>query len=459
MKKQTLAAAIALAAVSLHAQADDVAKSQGFLADSKLALSSRTYYYENDNHNANAANQQESAEVLKLDYRSGFTQGMIGVGIDAQMIYGLHLDGGRGHHPATGNSFWPSDSDGSAVDDFARGDANVKFRLSKTELHVGGALFPQLPINTASDSRTMPQNFDGGMITSKEIDNLTLSAGQLEHSTGRASTNSTALSVSGATKGSNQFRYAGGDYKVTKDLTVQYYFANLDDFYKQHFLGLVHVLPLGDDQSFKTDLRYFNSSSDGKNGSDAAGYAFDNNGGYAKHAGEVDNVTWSSMFTYQLGGSKLLVGYQSVSDDGGFVSLNQGNVTKDGKPLAKDGSNSEDNGGNGFYLFTNAVVGSFIRAGENTAFAQYSYDFTRVGVPGLSAFVNYLRGDDIKDKTLIGVKHSEWERDAGVDYVIQSGYLKGFGTTLRTGSLHTDGTGVANQDQTRLIFNYTYNFL
>ncbi|MGV8920229.1 MAG: OprD family outer membrane porin [Pseudomonas sp.] len=459
MKTQNLAAAIALAVVSLHAQANDAAKPQGFLEDSKLSLNSRTYYYENDDHSKGGINQRETVETLRLDYKSGFTQGTVGVGIDAQMIYGLHLDGGPGHHPGTGNSFWPSDSDNSAQDDLARGDANVKFRVSKTEVHVGGALFPQLPIMRATDSRTMPQNFDGGVITSKEIDNLTLNAGQLEHSTGRASTNSTALSVAGATEASNQFRFAGGDYKVNKDLTLQYYFANLDDFYKQHFLGLVHVLPLGDDQSFTTDLRYFNSSSDGKNSSDAAGYAFNNNGGYAKHAGEVDNVTWSSMFTYQLGGSKFLLGYQSVSDDGGFVALSQGNVTKDGKALAKNGSNSEDNGGNAFYLFTNSIVGSFIRAGEDTSFAQYTYDFTRVGVPGLSAFINYLRGDDIKDKTLNGVTHSEWERDAGIDYVIQSGYLKGFGTTLRTGSYHSSGTGVADQDQTRLIFNYTYNFL
>jgi outer membrane porin, OprD family len=459
LKKQSLAAAIALAALSLHAQADDVAKPQGFLEDSKLALSSRTYYYENDDHSTNGINQRETTEVLKLDYKSGFTQGLIGVGVDAQMIYGLHLDGGPGHHPGTGNAFWPSDDDNSAEHDLARGDANVKLRMSKTELHVGGALFPQLPIMMATDSRAMPQNFDGGMLTSKEIDNLTLSAGQLEHATGRASTNSTSLSVAGATEGSNQFRYAGADYKVTKDLTVQYYYANLENFYNQHFLGLIHVLPLGDDQSFKTDLRYFNSSSDGKNSSDTSGYAFNNNGGYAKHAGEVDNVTWSTMFTYQLGGSKFMLGYQSVSDDGGFVMVNPGNVTKNGKPLAANGSNSEDNGGTSFYLYTNSVVGSFIRAGENTSFGQYTYDFARLGVPGLTAFVNYLHGDDIKDKTLSGVNHKEWERDAGVDYVIQSGYLKGFGTTLRTGNYHGGGTGVADQDQTRLIFNYTYNFL
>ncbi|NWE37460.1 OprD family outer membrane porin, partial [Pseudomonas gingeri] len=113
------------------------AKPPGFLEDSKLALSTRTYYYENDDHSTGGMDQRETTEVLKLDYRSGFTQGLIGVGVDAQMIYGLHLDGGAGHHPGTGNAFWPSDSDNSAEHDLARGDANVKLRLSKTELHVG----------------------------------------------------------------------------------------------------------------------------------------------------------------------------------------------------------------------------------------------------------------------------------------------------------------------------------
>ncbi|MGV8920278.1 MAG: OprD family outer membrane porin [Pseudomonas sp.] len=459
MYKSSLALAVAVGVLAQQAGA------AGFVEDSKLSLSSRTFYYENDSHAASTTqnNQRETAEVLKLDYKSGFTQGTIGVGIDAQYIYGLHLDGGAGHHPATGNSFWPSDSDGTAQNDLQRGDANVKFRLSKTELHVGGALAPQLPILLANDSRAMPQNFDGGIITSKEINDLTVTAGQLEHSTGRASTNSTALSVAGATKASNQFRFAGADYKLTKDLTLQYYFANLDDFYTQNFFGLIHVLPLGEDQSFKTDLRYFDSRSDGKNSSDTAGYAFNNNGGYAKHAGEVDNKTWSSMFTYQLGGHSVLVGYQSVSDDGGFVLLNQGSVTKNGKSAAQGGI-SEDNGGTSFYLFTDATVNSFIRAGENSKFAQYSYDFARLGVPGLKASINYIKGDDIKGTgPALGEHFSEWERDARIDYVVQTGYLKGFGTTLRTGSYHvsdTVGNGTTRSaDQTRLIFNYTYNFL
>jgi hypothetical protein len=31
--------------------------------------------------------------------------------------------------------------------------------------------------------------------------------------------------------------FAGGDYKISKDLTAQYYYGSLEDFYKQHFRG------------------------------------------------------------------------------------------------------------------------------------------------------------------------------------------------------------------------------
>jgi len=311
MNKSSLALAVALGLLAQQASAD------GFLEDSKASISSRTMYYNADNRSG-GADQREAAEALKLDYKSGFTQGTIGFGIDAQAIEAIHLDGGKGHHPDN-NSFFPSDHDGSAVDSWSRAAANLKFRISQTELHVGGALAPQLPILLSNDSRVAPQTFDGGIITSKDINGLTLTAGELQHSDGRASSDSTSLAVAGGTRGSNEFRFAGGDWKVTKDLTLQYYHAQLEDYYKQDFFGLVHVLPIADNQSFKTDLRYFNSNSIGKNGD--TGYAFNNNGGYARHPGEIDNTTWSAMFTYTLGGQSLMLGHQSVSDDGGFVFL------------------------------------------------------------------------------------------------------------------------------------------
>jgi hypothetical protein len=443
MNKSTLALAVAVGVLAQQAGA------AGFLEDSKASISSRTMYYNNDNREG-GADQKESAEGLKFDYLSGFTQGTVGFGIDAQALLGIHLDGGKGHHPDN-NTFFPSDSDGSAVSEWSRAAANVKARFSKTEAHLGGALAPNLPILVANDSRLLPQTFDGGTITSKEIDNVTFNAGQLEHSAGRASSNSTGLAVAGGTEDSNKFYYGGADWKVTKDLTLQYYHSNLEDYYKQDFLGLIHVYPINANQSFKTDIRYFDSSSDGKNGD--AGFRFNNNNGFAKNPGEVDNKTWSAMFTYTLGGNAFLLGHQRVSDDGGFVYLNQGNVVDgNGRP--------EGNGGASFYLFTDSMINGFVRAGENTTFGQYSYDFAALGVPGLKTSIAYLHGDDIKATNGRGPDASEWERDMRIDYTIQQGTLKGFGVTLRNGVYR--GSEVSNNpdvDQTRLIFNYTYSFL
>lgn len=450
MYKSSLALAVALGVLAQQAGA------AGFVEDSKLSLSSRTMYFNNDDHevqtNAQGRNgdQRETAQGFKLDYLSGFTQGTVGFGVDLQALWGIHLDGGRGRHPDN-NSFFPSESNGSSVDQWARVGGNAKARFSKTEVHYGSALAPALPILVSNDGRLLPQTFEGGTITSKEIENLTLNAGQLTHAMGRASSNRTGLSVAGAFHESNKFQYAGADWKVTKDLTLQYYYSNLEDFYKQHFLGLVHVYPISENQSFKTDLRYFDSSSDGKNGE--AGYAFSNNGGYAKNTGEVDNKTWSAMFTYTLGGHALMLGHQQVGDDGGFVWLNQGNVRKDDLSTSLEGA-----GGSSFYLFTDSMINQFARAGENTTFGQYSYDFARVGVPGLKASIAYLHGDDIKNARSSG-SYSEWERDARIDYVIQQGTLKGLGASLRHGTYRGGGESINDADQTRLIFNYTYSFM
>lgn len=446
MKRTTVPAVIILGGLSIGANGEEP-KAHGFLEDSQAVVSSRTMYYSNDNHDG-GLDQREAATAIKFAFTSGFTQGTVGFGLDIASLVAVHLDGGKGHHPDA-NTFYPSDSDGSAVHSWSRAGGTLKARVSKTELGIGNIFTPNLPILVATDSRLVYQNFGGGILTSKEIDGLTLTAGKIDQSSGRATSNSTGLSLAGGTKDSNDFRFAGGDWKATKDLTVQYYFARLENYYKQNFVGLVHVLPLGEEQSFKTDLRYFDSDSDGKNGD--IGYRFNNNGGYAKTPGEVDNKTWSAMFTYSFRGHSILVGHQSVSDDGGFVWLNQGNVV--------DGRNRpEGNGGTAFYLFTDAIVGNFSRAGEQTMFGQYAYDFAKIGVPGLKTSISYLTGDDIKD-VRGGDDHKEWERDMRIDYIIQTGPLKGFGTTVRHGTYRSDGSALADTDQTRVIFNYSYSFL
>src|SRR5690606_25045754 len=227
-----------------------------------------------------------------------------------------------------------------------------------TELRLG-TLQPKLPVVTFNDGRLLPQLFEGGQITSSEIDGLTLTAGQLEHAKGRSSTDSRGLSIGGANSGAtrqfvNTFYFAGGDYKITKDLTAQYYYGNLEEFYKQHFLGLVHNYALGGG-NLKTDLRYFHSDADGKNGSAsgrAEGYRSNGYYGGGVTTGEVDNQTWSALFTYSHSGHELSAGYQQVEGDSAFPFLNQG-----------DGSTA--------YLITDRQIGKFLNAGERTWLAGY----------------------------------------------------------------------------------------
>ena len=441
MNKSTLALAVALCLIAQQASA------AGFIEDSKATLGLRNFYINQDTRNADANTQEEWGQGFQFNYISSYTEGTVGFGVDALGLLGVKLDSGKGRHgnpdsSKYGGTVFPTDENGRAVDDFSSLGLTGKVRISKTEARIG-TLQPKLPVVTFNDGRLLPQTFEGGQITSAEIDNLTLIGGQLEHAKGRNSSNDEGLSIGGANNAktgqfSNTFYYAGVDYKIGKDLLAQYYYGNLEDFYQQHFLGLTHnwaICP----GALKSDLRYFHSDSDGANGSAsgrADGYVSTGYYGNGVTKGEVDNDTWSALFTYSLGGHALSAGYQQVEGDSNFPFLNQG-----------DGATA--------YLFTDRQIGKFLSAGERTWLAEYAYDFSKVGVPGLKATITYLSGDNIDSAT---GEQKEWERDFRLDYVLQEGALKGLGVSWRNATLRGN-TSAADQDENRLILSYSLPIL
>ncbi|WP_085728276.1 OprD family porin [Pseudomonas sp. R37(2017)] len=441
MFKRAIPTAVLLASGSLCAQAADSA-AHGFLEDSKASLSMRTLYFNSDNRDgaADPSKTEEAAQGFVLRYESGFTPGAVGFGLDAQALLGITLDSGAGRH--VGSGMIPSDGDGAA-DAWSSFGPTAKMRLARTELRYG-TLLPKLPILLANDARVLPQSFTGAQVTSNDIDGLTLTSGVLEHAVGRASTDRTGLSVAGGTRDSNKFYYAGADYNLSKTLKTQYYFAQLEDFYNQNFLGLTHILPIDSASALTTDLRYFRTTSSGANSSAAgraqgyrvSGYTDDNDG-------EIDNSTWSAMVTYTHGGHAVTVGHQRVGDGSNFVQPNQGSLVDKGA------------GGGSVYLPTDKMIQNFARAGEQTNFGQYTYDFAPLGVPGLKASIVYLKGTDIKAQN--ASDQSEWERDMTLDYVLQSGMFKGVAFSLRNAKSNTDAG--RNVDQNRFIINYTLSLL
>ena len=457
MKKSTLALAVALGAIAQQAGA------AGFIDDSKVTLGLRNFYINTDNRDSaagSAANkragvqskQEEWGQGFDLRFISGYTQGTVGFGLDAIGLLGVRLDSGGGTNGATASSYggtvFPSKSNGEAVDNYSSLGLTAKAKISQTELKLG-TLQPKLPVIVTNDGRLLPQTFQGGQITTNDIKDLTLVAGQIEKAKGRNSSNVDNLSISGANsrganwRDSNKFYYAGGDYKITKDLTAQYYYGNLEDFYKQHFLGLTHNWAIGPGV-LKSDLRYFHSTDDGKNGNESAYFSSGNYSGVNSGRGKVDNNLYSGLFLYTLGGHTFGGGYQVSNGSSDFPWLNQG-----------DGSSA--------YITTDMQIAKFARAGERTWQARYAYDFAKLGVPGLTAGVVYLRGDNIDTRGKVGVAQttvnsngaSEWERDITVAYVIPEGPLKNVGVAWKNATWRNDIAGQRDQDENRLIVSYS----
>lgn len=438
MKKSLIAIGVAAGVLALPGLS--VAQSGGFVEDSKANLSLRNLYYDGDYKNAdNAPSDREWGQGFMLKFNSGYTQGPVGFGLDVFARAGIRLDSGGTNPADPGDSrrpgtMFPLKNDGSAVSNFSRIDFAAKAKVSRTELKAGRGLEPNLPVVIRNDGRLLPQTYSGVMLTSNEIDNLTLHAGHLDESNGRNSTDYEGLRISGSasTADVNKFQYVGGEAKLGDSLVASYYFGQLKDYYNQHFVGAVHTLDLRAGQLI-TDLRYFDSDSHGANGS-ASGRAEGYTARGVHNNGEVDNRAMSAMFTYKLNNHAAGVGYQKMSGDSDFVYLNNG-------------------GGSSTYLITDSQIGKFERAGEKTWVGQYSYNFADY-VPGLSFTAKYLRGSDI-DTVAGGDK--EWERNLRLDYKVQSGVLKDMGVSLRHASFRSDVA--TDEDQLRVYLTYDFVLL
>lgn len=288
----------------------------GLVEDSKLSVLARNFFSNADNRSGAAAPNytQEWGQGFIANFQSGYTQGTVGFGVDAIGMFGVRLDSGKGRHynpqsTAFNGNVFPTDSDGRAVDEFGSLGLTAKAKFANTELKYG-TLVPMLPVVMSTD-RMLQQTFNGGQIQSKDLDNFTFTLGQLEHVKGRGSSNQMGMSIPGANNAQtgqfvNKFYYGGVDYKASKDLTLQYYYGNLQDFYKQHFLGLKYDWQIGPG-TLRTDLRHFDNRSDGANGHDPDFYTFGYYGdGVTK--GKVDSRLSSVQFTYLVNGHTLAAG-------------------------------------------------------------------------------------------------------------------------------------------------------
>ncbi|MFI8480328.1 OprD family porin [Pseudomonas sp. NPDC078700] len=405
---QTALAASTAFAIPLTANA-------AFFEDSKASVELRNFYLNSDYHQPDASQslRDEWAQGFILNYSSGFTEGTVGFGVDAIGLLGLKLDSG----PDRQNTGLLPVGDDKAPDDYSKLGAAAKARISKSVLRVG-TLIPKLPTVLPNDSRLLPQTFQGAQVQSKEIDNLTVDLGRLTQNSLRNSSANDDMTVAGkGIKGgqdSDEFNFAGANYKWGKNLTTGYNYAHMDKNYRQHIANIKYTYPLSDDQSVETDIRYAYSSNDGNT--------------------NVDNKAFGAKLIYNLGGHSFGVNYQEMNGKTGFPHI--------------DGTNS--------YLVNYVMISADFASPEERSWqARYDYNFAAVGIPGLTFMTRYTSGDNFVRSP--GREGKEWERNTDIGYVVQSGPLKDFGIKWRNGTYRSNGGN--DIDQNRLIFSYTLALL
>ncbi len=406
--------ALAIAGSALPVMADDTG---GFAEDAKVNLTLRNFYF-GRNFTDSAAPQGTQAEWTQnfiLDAKSGFTQGVVGFGVDVLGTYSQKLDGGGG---TSGTQLLPLDHDGKAVDNFGRLGVALKAKISKTELKVGEWM-PVLPILRSDDGRSLPQTFRGAQITSKEITNLTLYGGQFRDNSPRNDASMLPMQMTGNTSHeSDRFNFAGAEYTFNDKRTlVGVWYSQLEDIYKQQYLQLIHSQPVGA-WTLGANLGYFHGSDDGS--------ALD---------GKLDNNTYSAMLSAKYGGSTFYVGLQKLTGDSNWMRVNG----TSGGTLANDSYNS-----------------SYDNAQERSWQLRHDYNFAAVGVPGLTLMNRYIHGDNIHTATIDG--GSEWGRESEIAYTFQEGTFKDLNLRWRNSSMRRDyGTNQFNEN--RVIVSYPISIL
>lgn len=415
-------------------------QSNGFIEDASWSILNRTVFdqrdYRHGDRNGSARNAykprserngkaEEWAYGLMGTFQSGFTQGLIGIGVDTHAYLGIQLDSGGGR--AGKARLLGLDNDGHPKNEFSRAGAALKVRLSNTVLSYGEQRV-KTPVFSSSDSRLLPETATGFFLTSGEFDRIKLVAGHFNESTDRnASSHKQGFVVnySNAEKG-NSFDLVGVTWHPLTCLSTSAFTSRYEDTWNQHYLSGTYLHVLDDRRSLSLDLNLYRTTDTGK-----------------ALSGKIDNTTWSLISRYNEGPHTFSLGWQQVDGDSPFDYVTRGAI-----------------------FITNAVqMSDFNAPNEKSWQARYDLNMGAFGIPGLNLSAAYVRGFGIDGSHVdpnggyaylgYGRNGKHWERDLEARYVVQSGMAKGATFTIRH-NVHRGDTAQAelDGDQVRLAIEY-----
>ena len=422
MRRQNLWIAILAATATLGTTASHA----DFIGDSQVQLKLKNFYLDRQIEDTPNNNWGSWSQGITLDAKSGYQDigGGIQVGADLLVQHAFKLNG----RDAKADYILPHNGQKSK-DEFGKVGATLKAKVAKTELKVGEIL-PVSPVLVFDPSRQLLTTYSGAWLESKDIKDTKLTLAYINGINNRYDNQFRDLTLFAPGKvlpngGQGHFDLgptsdgmyiAGVDHQFTPEIGASYWYADVQDIYRQHYVGANYKTKLGEKAKLDSHVRYFDNSESGD-----------------KLYGKIDNQALSVGAKVNYGAHTVGLGYQQMFGDNAFPTLG-GWVPQP-------------------YL-VNWGVATFTAKNEKSFGFTYGYDFAELGAKGLNATAVYMMGQDAETNGKKDQKSDEL--NLIVNCTVPEGKLKGLGFQ----AMYIDANFDYKSDlqEYRVATTYTYKF-
>lgn len=424
MKLRSLLGVVVLSASGSYVkvQADDVG--EGLVEGGSATITARNMYF-NRNSLSHYPDARGWGQGFQMDYQSGFTQGEVGLGLDASAYTAYKLDGGRG---TVGTGMFPAEGDRERTESSTL-NASVKMKWSNTVIKYGD-LRPYNPVFATPDLRLMPMTTRGLQLLSDDIDNVSIDIGHFHSTRGYTSTGHDGGFMAGyAGVDSGDVDYAGFTYTPVEQGGVGFYVSQAQDLWRQYYVNGNYSFVLTAEQTLGVDFNLYRSLDQGQ-----------------ANAGDINVTAWSLATAYANGPHTLTLSYQKIHGGQPFDYL-----------MASDGTYMDS-----IYLANSSQYGDFNGPGEQSVGLAYEYDFGSTGVLHTTLGFKYIYGFDIDNEQVdpdglyayFAHADKQIERDVDIKTVVEAGPLKDLSVRVRYAEHAFSGDSVK---QLRIITQYPIN--
>lgn len=388
-----------------------------FIDDSQIELKFKNFYLDRQYADLPKNNWGSWSQAISLDAKSGYKTigSKIQIGGDLLVQHAFRLNG------RDKNSDWILPHDGEKqARNFGKIGATLKAKISKTELKFGEIL-PVSPVLVFDPSRQLLTTYSGLWLESKDLKDTKLTFAYIDGINNRYDNQFRELTkfsppaYDNGAKADGMY-IAGIDHQFNKEIATSYWYADIKDIYKQHYLGVNYNINFSEDTKFISHLRYFNNSESGD-----------------KLYGSIDNQALSMSAKIKHDAHTFGLGYQQMFGENTFPTIG-GWVPQP-------------------YL-VNWGIATFTNVNEKSWGFTYGYDFSELGAKGLNATVVYFNGYDAN----VAGKQDQKSDEINliINYAILDGNFKGLG--VQGMYIDADFDWKTDLKEYRVATTYTYKF-